>query len=74
MKLKQAINDEDVPLTPRETQVLRHVALGLSNKDIGNSLQISVETVKEHVQNIFRKLALNDRTKVAVWAIRKGLV
>jgi DNA-binding NarL/FixJ family response regulator len=74
MKVKQAIDDEDVPLTPRETQVLRHVALGLSNKDIGSSLQISVETVKEHVQNIFRKLALNDRTKVAVWAIRKGLV
>ena len=41
-------------LTVRETQVLRHLALGLSNKEIGRSLSISVETVKEHVQNILR--------------------
>ena len=74
MKVKQAIDDDDVPLTPRETQVMRHVAFGLSNKEIGKSLEISLETVKEHVQNIFRKLAVNDRTKVAVWAVRKGLV
>jgi DNA-binding NarL/FixJ family response regulator len=74
MKVKQALGDDDVPLTPRETQVLRHVALGLSNKEIGKSMEISVETVKEHVQNIFRKLTVNDRTKVAVWAVRKGLV
>ena len=40
------------PLTGREVQVLRHVALGLSNKEIARSLTISVETVKEHVQNI----------------------
>jgi DNA-binding NarL/FixJ family response regulator len=53
MKIRQTIDDDDVPLTNRETQVLRHVALGLSNKEIGRSLEISVETVKEHVQNIF---------------------
>jgi DNA-binding NarL/FixJ family response regulator len=74
MKVKQAIDDDDVPLTQRETQVLRHVALGLSNKEIGKSLEISVETVKEHVQNILRKLVVNDRTQAAVWAVRKGLV
>jgi len=65
---------DDVPLTHRETQVLRHVALGLSNKEIGRSLTISIETVKEHVQNILRKIAVNDRTQAAVWAVRKGLV
>jgi DNA-binding NarL/FixJ family response regulator len=65
---------EDVPLTNRETQVLRHLALGLSNKEIGRSLDISVETVKEHVQNILRKIKVTDRTQAAVWAVRKGLV
>ncbi len=74
MKVRQVIDDDDVPLTQRETQVLRHVALGLSNKEIGRSLEISVETVKEHVQNILRKITVSDRTQAAVWAVRKGLV
>lgn len=64
----------EVPLTQRETQVLRHLALGLSNKEIGRSLSISVETVKEHVQHLLRKIEANDRTQAAVWAVRKGLV
>jgi DNA-binding NarL/FixJ family response regulator len=66
--------NHDTPLTNREMQVLRHVALGLSNREIGTSLTISVETVKEHVQNILRKIAVTDRTQAAVWAVRKGLV
>jgi DNA-binding NarL/FixJ family response regulator len=74
MKLRTAIDDDEVPLTQRETQVLRHVALGLSNKEIGRSLEISVETAKEHVQNILRKIAVSDRTQAAVWAVRRGLV
>ena len=64
----------DLPLTAREIQVLRHVALGLSNKEIGRSLNISVETVKEHVQNILRKLSAADRTDAAVRAVKLGLV
>ena len=64
----------DVPLTQRETQVLRHLALGLSNKEIGRSLSISIETVKEHVQHLLRKIDATDRTQAAVWAVRKGLV
>jgi DNA-binding NarL/FixJ family response regulator len=74
MKIRQVVDDDEVPLTQRETQVLRHVALGLSNREIGRSLEISVETVKEHVQNILRKIAVSDRTQAAVWAVRKGLV
>jgi DNA-binding NarL/FixJ family response regulator len=74
MKVRELVDDDDVPLTQRETQVLRHVALGLSNREIGRSLEISVETVKEHVQNILRKIAVSDRTQAAVWAVRKGLV
>jgi DNA-binding NarL/FixJ family response regulator len=66
--------EEAAPLTTRELQVLRHVALGLSNREIGRSLGISVETVKEHVQNILRKIDVNDRTQAAVWAVRRNLV
>lgn len=62
-----------VQLTPRETQVIRLVAMGLSNQEIADSLGISVETVKEHVQNLLRKTSLNDRTQAAVWALRNGL-
>ena len=64
----------DSGLTPRESQVLSHVALGLSNDEIAQSLEISVETVKEHVQNLLRKLAVNDRTQAAVWAVQAGVV
>jgi DNA-binding NarL/FixJ family response regulator len=73
MSQREPPANSDVPLTPRETQVLRQIALGLSNKEIGESLEISVETVKEHVQNLLRKIALEDRTQAAVWAIRHGL-
>jgi DNA-binding NarL/FixJ family response regulator len=73
MTRKRDEEDATVPLTNRELQVLRHVALGLSNREIGSSLAISIETVKEHVQNILRKLDVNDRTQAAVWAVKKGI-
>ncbi len=69
---RQTVSD-DIPLTKRELQVLQHVALGLSNREVGKSLGISVETAKEHVQNILRKLDVNDRTQAAVWAVKRGL-
>ena len=71
---KERGDNNQVPLTNRELQVLRHVALGLSNREIGRSLSISIETVKEHVQNILRKIDASDRTQAAVWAVRQGLV
>ena len=63
-----------VDLTPRELQVLRHVGYGLSNDEIARSMGISVETIKEHVQNILRKMGVQDRTQAAVWAVKQGLV
>ncbi|MEC9094817.1 MAG: LuxR C-terminal-related transcriptional regulator [Planctomycetota bacterium] len=48
--------------------------MGLSNKEIGISLKISIETVKEHVQNILRKMDATGRTQVAIWAVKNGLV
>ena len=74
MAKKREEGDERIPLTPRELQVLRHVALGLSNREIGSALGISVETVKEHVQNLLRKIECTDRTQAAVWAVRNDLV
>jgi len=65
---------QELALTTREAQVLRHVALGLSNKEIAFSLRISVETVKEHVQNLLRKMQANDRTDAAVRAVRMGVL
>lgn len=73
-KRKDRSDSKDIPLTNRELQVLRHIALGLSNREIGTSLSISVETVKEHVQNILRKLDSTDRTAAAVWAVKIGLI
>jgi DNA-binding NarL/FixJ family response regulator len=67
-------NGSDVHITKRESEVLRQLALGLSNKEIGLALGISYETVKEHVQHILRKLGVTDRTQAAVWAVRKELV
>ncbi len=74
MRRRRDQSDENIPLTNREVQVLRHVSLGLSNREIGKSLNISVETVKEHVQNILRKLDVNDRTQAAVWAVKRQMV
>ena len=66
--------DIEVPLTQRESDVLRELAHGLTNKEIAQALHISYETVKEHVQHILRKIGVSDRTQAAVWAVRKGLV
>ncbi|HVA47132.1 MAG TPA: response regulator transcription factor [Pirellulales bacterium] len=66
--------DVEVPLTQRESEVLKQLALGQTNKEIAVVLGISYETVKEHVQHVLRKIGVTDRTQAAVWAVRKGLV
>jgi DNA-binding NarL/FixJ family response regulator len=54
--------------------VLKLLASGATNKEIARGLNISYETVKEHVQHILRKIGVSDRTQAAVWAVRKGLL
>jgi two-component system, NarL family, response regulator LiaR len=60
-------------LTPREEEILKLLATGESNREIGNRLFISEQTVKNHVASIFRKLHVNDRTKAALLAVKLGL-
>jgi DNA-binding NarL/FixJ family response regulator len=61
-------------LTERETEVLRLIAKGLSNKDIAYQLVVSEKTVKTHVSNVLAKLHLPSRTQAALYALREGLV
>jgi DNA-binding NarL/FixJ family response regulator len=62
------------PLTERETELLRLVASGLSNKLIGQQLGISENTVKYHMKQILQKLRLQNRAEAAAYAVRNGLV
>jgi two-component system, NarL family, response regulator LiaR len=61
-------------LTARERQILRHVALGRSNKEIAASLSIADETVKTHVANLLSKLQVENRAQAIVQALRRGLL
>lgn len=65
--------DVEVPLTQRENQVLMHLCDGLTNREIAGKMEISYETVKEHVQHILQKIGVSDRTQAATWAVRNGL-
>jgi DNA-binding NarL/FixJ family response regulator len=60
-------------LTAREEEILKLLATGDSNREIGKRLFISEQTVKNHVASIFRKLQVNDRTKAALLAVKLGL-
>jgi len=61
-------------LTPRETEVLRQLALGRSNKEIADALSISDETVKTHVGHVFSKLQVENRSQAIVQALKRALV
>ncbi|MBO3273766.1 response regulator transcription factor [Pseudomonas sp. Milli4] len=61
-------------LTPREVSVLKLLAEGLSNQEIGNTLFISVNTVKYHAKNINAKLGASRRTQAIHWAKAKGIL
>ncbi len=66
--------EPDAPLTvsPREREILAQIAKGASNKEIARALGIAETTVKIHVQHILRKLGLNSRVQVAIFASQRG--
>jgi two-component system, NarL family, response regulator LiaR len=61
-------------LSPRELDVLRLIAEGLGNKEIADKLEISLSTVKTHIEDILARLKVSDRTQAAVKAVRQGLL
>ena len=71
-RLAEHLSDED--LTTREIEVLRQIAEGNRNRDIGEKLFITEETVKVHVKHIMEKLAASDRTQAVAIAIRRGII
>lgn len=73
---EQAAQSGDLltPLTPREQEVLRLLATGLSNREIAQVLLVSEGTVKTHVEHVIGKLGVSDRVQAAVWAARQGIV
>ncbi len=68
------LGDSYAPLSEREMEVLSYVTKGMSNKDIGVLLDISHQTVKNHVTSILRKLNVEDRTQAALFALQRGWV
>jgi len=69
-----ALHATDDALTAREIEVLRGVAKGQSNKIIGNDLNITEHTVKNHIKSILSKLGAGDRTGAAIMALRRGYI
>ena len=70
--LAEHLSDES--LTERERDVLRHVAGGNRNREIGEKLHISEETVKVHLKHIMEKLGASDRTEAVTIAVRRGII
>jgi len=75
-RLMREVRAPDSPetLTERETEVLRLLAQGQSNKDVARTLSIGEKTVKTHVSNVLGKLGVQSRTQAALYAVRIGLV
>lgn len=71
-QLAEHLSDE--ALTPREVEVLRHIADGNRNKDIAERLFISEETVKVHVKHVMEKLGASDRTEAVSIGVRRGII
>lgn len=67
-------NADDFDLTAREKDILKHISLGKSNKEIAEELFLSIHTVKNHLKSILQKLSVQDRTQAAIMAIKENLV
>jgi non-specific serine/threonine protein kinase len=61
------------PLTPRKTEIVRMVAVGLSNKEIGQRMSISERTVEAHLEQVRNQLGFNNRAQLAAWVVARGL-
>ncbi|MHA0856653.1 response regulator [Paenibacillus sp. CMAA1364] len=71
---KRMVEEDSSHLTEREKEVLLLIAEGTNNKNIAEELHISIKTVKTHVSNLLMKCELDDRTQLAIYAHRNGMV
>jgi len=71
-KLKERSDQEE--LSPREAEVLAQIVSGYSNKEIVANLGISISTVKHHIESVFTKLGVNDRTQAVTAAVKRGII
>lgn len=74
MAARLAEHTPRIALSERELQVLKHIAKGLRNKEIGAALNIAEDTVKIHIKNIFGKMNVIDRTQAVVSASQRGII
>ncbi|QZY27997.1 response regulator [Nocardioides coralli] len=72
-RMAEGPDEAEEQLTPRETEILKMVAKGMSYKQIADRLVISHRTVQNHVQNTLRKLQMHNRVQLTRWAIAQGL-
>jgi DNA-binding NarL/FixJ family response regulator len=76
--MQAALAGQDGPaakkLTPRESEIVRYVAVGMRNAEVAARLSLSESTVKTHLTNIFQKLGIRDRIELTRYAIKTGLV
>ena len=74
--LKMLVTDHNITedLTDRETEILREISSGKSNKEIGERFFISESTVKTHISHIFQKIGVKSRAEAVSYGIKKGLI
>lgn len=65
---------QDISLTPRELEILKLLAAGCTNREIGEQLYLSPDTIKTHLRNLYRKLEVDSRAHAVAMALRRGLV
>jgi DNA-binding NarL/FixJ family response regulator len=69
---RRADEPATIPLTPRELDILRHVAAGMRNREVGELLDVSEQTIKNHLSSILHKLGVPNRTHAVTFAVRQG--
>ena len=75
--IKENIHDEDMDdygLTEKEINIIKAIAAGYNNKEISEKLYLSEGTIKNNITSILGKLSLRDRTQIAIFAFKKGIV
>ncbi|MFB9312277.1 helix-turn-helix transcriptional regulator [Nocardioides plantarum] len=71
--LEESMGYEDVGLTPREGEIVSLIVSGLSNREIGERLQLSINSVKTYIRSAYRKMGVERRTQAVLWGLDNGI-